>query len=81
MHIGTDRQAFVNKAKKLIKDIDENNNDINWSLQSDGDLWALFHKALKAKQTYVVRITWIKGHATDEMVELALPMLRTEKET
>ena len=69
IHIGTDSQAFAKKANKLTKDIDENKDDRNWALESDGDLWDLFHKALKAKNTKAIKITWIKGHATEKMVE------------
>ena len=72
IHIGTDSQAFVKKANKLIDDINRNNDEINWSLHSDGDLWELFHNALRAKTTQAVKITWIKGHATEKMVELGI---------
>ena len=39
-----------------------------FSLQGDGDLWECFWKAVMARNPYTIKITKVKGHATDEMV-------------
>ena len=69
VHIGSDSKAFVdqanwhmqnmNKGKKLKKP---------WKLISDGDLWEHFYLAVKRKGSKAVKITWVKGHATQEHI-------------
>ena len=36
---------------------------------SDGDLWDHFEKALRAKGTNAVNLTWVKGHATQQHID------------
>ena len=73
IHIASDNQGFVNKTIALRKRInDQNDHKINWGVQKDGDLWEIFHRAIKAKGTRAVRIKWVKGHADDKHVEQGL---------
>ena len=40
-----------------------------WQLMKDGDLWGKFMETVKAKNPKAVKLTKVKGHATEEMVE------------
>ena len=40
-----------------------------WKLVSDGDLWEHLHKAICAKGVHSVRISWVKGHATQSHID------------
>ena len=43
VHIGSDSQAFVNKAKRILKlTATGMQPEKPWSLQTNGDLWAIF---------------------------------------
>ena len=53
---------------------DEN---IQWDLKSDGDLWKQVHAAIKAKGVDSIKIKWVKGHATDKHVKMNIT---TEKD-
>ena len=70
VHIGTDSQAFCNKATSLI-DMERRGRKPKrpWSTQKDGDLWELLHKMVQQKGWKSVKITKVKGHATDANVE------------
>ena len=67
--LGLIAKPLSTKARKLMQNIEKGKDNINWATQSDGDLWEIFHRALKTKHTKAVKITWIKGHATTKMVE------------
>ena len=41
---------------------------VPWKLISDGDLWQHFYIAVQAKGTRAIKITWVKGHATEEHI-------------
>ena len=70
IHIGTDSQAFCNKATSLI-DMERRARKPKrpWSTQKDGDLWELLHKMIQQKGWKSVKITKVKGHATEDNVE------------
>ena len=72
VHIGSDSRAFVDKASQYLKDI-RNNRMIKrpWELVSDGDLWERFYKAVSTKGVNSVKITWVKGHATQQHIDHA----------
>ena len=40
----------------------------HWALQNDGDLWQQFWRQVQARGPHSIRITKVKGHATEEMV-------------
>ena len=40
-----------------------------WALEKNGDLWESIEEAIKEKGPRSVKITKVKGHATNEMVE------------
>ena len=72
MHLGSDSKAFVDKANVYIDMINKGKRPrLKWALVPDGDLWEHFFKALEVKGTIAVKITWVKGHATDEHVAFA----------
>jgi ribonuclease HI len=69
IHLGTDSQAFATRAQSLIKAVARGAKvKQHWALQSDGDLWEYFYKAVVAKGPNAMRISWVKGHATDAHV-------------
>ena len=39
-----------------------------WQIQSDGDLWRIFWETLQARGPYSIRVTKVKGHATEKRV-------------
>ena len=67
VHIDTDSAAFRNKALRLMRNISgSGNRKWNWAMQKNGDLWAHFDRAVRAKGVHAVRISKVKGHATKE---------------
>ena len=69
IHIGSDSRAFVDTANRYIHSINKNNRIKKpWKLISDGDLWQHFYQAVQAKGTNAIKITWVKGHATEEHI-------------
>ena len=68
MHIGSDSKVFVDGANDLILKIKNGQDATNWNIRSDGDLWEHFHLALLAKSAQAVRVTKVKGHATQEHI-------------
>ena len=70
VHIGSDSRAFVDTANKYINLINRKARIKKpWKLISDGDLWQHFYEAVQAKGTNAIRITWVKGHATEEHIK------------
>ncbi len=69
-HIGTDRQAFCDKANNILWHLRARKKlKINWKLSSDGDLWDHFQRAAIAKGPHSIRITKVKGHITQSQVD------------
>ena len=69
VNIGSDSQAFVNKANYVANlVIQEKQPKRPWATQKDGDLWELLHETIKAKGPHTFLATKVKGHATDQMV-------------
>ena len=69
VHIGTDSQSFMTKAKavqQLVRDCLMSQRP--WGVQKDGDLWAMLHRYLQAKGAHAVAFSKVKGHATDSDV-------------
>ena len=77
VHIASDSSGFVDKANFLIKaahiwlmtygsshHASRNPCGTVWGLQIDGDLWEIFWMGLLVRGPFSVRITWVKGHAT-----------------
>jgi ribonuclease HI len=66
IHIGSDSRAFVDRANaSLIKIHKHKRFKKPWGVVSDGDLWAHFAKAVKAKGISSIKISWVKGHAKE----------------
>ena len=40
-----------------------------WGLQGDGDLWQQFWQLVRARGANTVKVTKVKGHATEQQVE------------
>ena len=65
VHVGSDSRSFVDTANTILQDILEHRKPQKpWKLVSDGDLWEFFHQAVTSKGASSIRISWIKGHAT-----------------
>ena len=72
-HMATDSQAFLDKATKVLQLVVQGKGPQRpWALQQDGDLWAHYHKQLVAKGPLSARLTKVKGHATQAMVDQGL---------
>jgi ribonuclease HI len=72
VHIGSDSRAFVDKANLILGAMAKNPQHTPsrpWALTSDGDLWEHFEKAVRAKSVSAVKISWVKGHATQQHVD------------
>ena len=52
-----------------------------WQLSKDGDVWEQFHNIVAAKSPHAVRLTKVKGHATEQMVEMGTLKRKTRKVT
>ncbi len=69
IHIGTDSQAFLDRAQWILTQMRKGKQHrTNWQTTSDGDLWQHFEEAAKAKGWKSIRITKVKGHATHQQV-------------
>ena len=69
IHIGTDRQAMLDKASKILHIIKNGESPaIPWCLMDDGDLWYHWYQAAKAKGPEAIRLSKVKGHATAAQV-------------
>ena len=70
VHIGSDSRAFVDKAQDYLEMIKNGKEPQKpWKLISDGDLWQHFFDAAKAKGVGTIKLTWVKGHATQEHID------------
>ena len=75
VHIGTDSQAFLDRAVKVIEGVRRHRKrKRNWQLVSDGDLWFHFEQAVKAKGWKSIRLSKVKGHVTQAQVDDGLFM-------
>ena len=79
IHVGIDNKAVVDKANMLITkamELRANGKSMPkrilkkpWSLQTDGDLWEWFWNTLSARGADTVKVTKVKGHATQKQVQ------------
>ena len=70
VHLASDSEAFVNQANSILTAIPNGSNTRRcWATTSDGDLWYHFEQAATIKGPHSIRITWVKGHATDAHVD------------
>ena len=73
IHLGTDSQAFMDRAIKVIGNVRKaSKRKRHWQMTSDGDLWYHFEQAVKAKGWRSIRISKVKGHVSQEQVEEGL---------
>ena len=63
-HQATDSMACLLKASKILQGVLPRK---PFNITPDGDLWEWFAKIVKAKGAEAVRLTKVKGHATNEM--------------
>jgi ribonuclease HI len=78
VHIGSDSEAFVDKATALINLISKGGDPQQhrpWSMCQDGDLWAHFCKCVLAKGPQSIRLTWVKGHAKQHHIDKGVTTL------
>ncbi len=69
VHIGTDSQAFLDRAVWILKHLrNKTKHKTNWRTTPDGDLWQHFELAAGEKGWKSFRITKVQGHATDHQV-------------
>ena len=61
VHIASDNKSFVDRANAFRQTLDIKRKD--WSLVTNGDLWEIFCKVLRAKGPLSVCFSWTKGHA------------------
>ena len=64
-HQATDSMAYFLKGRQILKGILPRK---PYNIIPDGDLWEWFAKIVEAKGPQAVRLTKVKGHATDAMV-------------
>ena len=76
VHIGSDSEAFVNTANDILHKIHHNTKPHrSWKLISDGDLWEHFYRAAIQKGPRSIKLTWVKGHATQEHIDKSITTL------
>ena len=64
-HQATDSKAYQVKVNKMLAGQNLTAKK-PWSLQPDGDLWSIMEDAIRMKGRASLRVTWTKGHATEE---------------
>ena len=82
VHIGSDSEVFVNAANAFLNEIKieaangnleklrkQKTSKHKWKLMHDGDLWEHFYRAVVCKGPNAVRLTWVKGHATQDHID------------
>jgi hypothetical protein len=70
VHIGTDSAAFKARAERIIQQMREGRPiRTHWKTLPDGDLWEYFTKAVEAKGPFSIKISKVKGHATQPAVD------------
>jgi ribonuclease HI len=70
VHIGSDSEVFVNNANNMLHNIKHNiKPKVPWKLMHDGDLWEHFYKAATTKSSSAIKLTWVKGHATQKHID------------
>ena len=70
VHIGSASKAFVDAGSEYLRQIAKGKKPRKpWKTVSDGDLWEHFWLAASAKGTKSIRLSWVKGHATQEHVD------------
>ena len=73
IHLGTDSQSFLTKAQLINNLITKQQTPRRpWPLHHDGDLWHLYHRHVIVKGPGSIKITKVKGHATQAMVDEGL---------
>ena len=65
-HQGTDSMSYLVKAQEILKCKLPKK---PWNILTDGDLWKWFAEVVEAKGAEAIRLTKMKGHATDQMVQ------------
>ena len=79
VHIGSDSKAFVDTANVILQDITKGRKPHKpWKLVSDGDLWDHFHQAVISKGVESLKITWVKGHATQDHIDKGITTLKNK---
>jgi hypothetical protein len=83
-HLAADNLCFINGANVIIRAVNRNislgENILStpdfayrfrkhWALIPDGDLWRLFYVLTKARTPHSLRVTKVKGHATQEHLD------------
>ena len=68
VHQATDSMAYMRKINRLLAGEDLTRRK-PWALQQDGDLWQIMDDIIKAKGPQSLRVTWTKGHATEEHIQ------------
>jgi hypothetical protein len=69
IHLATDSQAFMDKAESLIRLAHQGLGPKRpFELQTDGDIWSTFWETVHQKGPSSIKISKVKGHATDEEV-------------
>ncbi len=70
VHIGTDSRAFKDKAEGVINLVALGKKPKKpYASQKDGDLWQIFANYVAAKGPTAIRISKVKGHATEADIE------------
>ena len=64
-HQGTGSMSYLVKAQEILKGKLPRK---PWGILTDGDLWKWFAELVEAKGADAIRLTKVKGHATEQMV-------------
>ena len=71
MHQATDSRSYCDKVNRLL-----NGERLTlrkpWGIQTDGDLWEIMEQVIRLKGIGSLRVTWVKGHASQEHFEVKL---------
>ena len=74
IHLGTDSKAFATRANWLLELVAlKSKPKRKLNLMTDGDLWEHFNNVIMAKGARSIKISWVKGHATEEHIRALHP--------
>ena len=80
VHMGTDSKAFMDRAIVILQMMkDQRKPKRPWSTQKDGDFWQVFCEMAKQKGPNSIKISKVKGHATEKNIQEGLATLKDKR--
>ena len=79
VHLATDSNAFLVKARKLKSQILRNMDPPKWTNHCDGDLWQVYWDLVVHKGPHSLAMSKVKGHAKQHHIDAGLSTPRDQE--